>query len=106
MQLNLEICNMKNKLSLHWETFLSACFVFAVNIFVILQLIPVFESQSVGANIVNAIVFPPNFIFEDVFGINSVKVIDYATWGLQFAYDYLIAFFILLLVKGGFHEEN
>ena len=92
---------VRNKSFLHWEIFLSACFIFAVNILVILQLIPVFESQTLGARIINLIVSPPNFLFEDVFGINSVKFIDYATWILQFVYDYLIALIVLRLVKGG-----
>ena len=73
---------------------------YIINILIILQLIPVFESQSFGAKIVNLILSPPNFIFEDLLGINSIKIIDLLTWILQFVYDYVIAAIIFYL-KGG-----
>ena len=65
--------------------------IFALNFILILQLIPVFESQTFNSEIVNLFVFPPNFIFEDLLGITSIKSIDYLTWMFQFIYDYLIA---------------
>ena len=73
---------------------------YIINILIILQLIPVFESQSFGAKIVNLILSPPNFIFEDLLGINSIKIIDLLTWILQFVYDYVIAA-IIFYIKGG-----
>ncbi len=72
--------------------------IFILNIMLILQLIPVFESQTFGSETVNLIVFLPNFIFEDLLGITSIKFIDYLTWILQFFYDYLIAGIIIKLI--------
>ncbi|MEK6847295.1 MAG: hypothetical protein AABY16_03955 [Nanoarchaeota archaeon] len=74
---------------------------FAGSIMLILQLIPVFESQTIGAKIVNLFLSPANFLFEDLFGVNSIKFFDYLTWGLQFLYMYIIASLILYLVGGG-----
>ena len=80
--------------------------VYVLNILLILQLIPVFESQSFGAKIVNLIVSPPNFFFEDVFGINSLKVIDILTWVLQFLYDYIIVSILLYFTKGSLKNDG
>ena len=78
-----------------------AIVLFVGSILLILQLIPVFESQTIGAKIVNLVVSPANFLFEDLFGINSIKFVDYLTWSLQFLYIYIITSLILYLVKGG-----
>ena len=42
---------------------ISSIILFAINVILILQLIPVFESQTLGAKIINLIVSPPNFFF-------------------------------------------
>ena len=68
---------------------------FVINIIIILQLVPVFESETPSSKIINLIVFPPNFFFEDIFGITSIKSIDVLTWILQFIYDYIIIAIIL-----------
>ena len=78
-----------------------AIVLYIINIIIILQLIPVFESQTVGAKFVNLVVFPPNFFFEDLLGISSVKAVDILTWILQFVYDYVVSAFILYLIKRG-----
>lgn len=78
-----------------------AVILFVFNIFLILQLVPVIESQTSGAKIVNLIIFPPNFIIEDLLGVSGAKITDYLTWALQFVYDYLIAGAILYFMKGG-----
>ena len=74
---------------------------FIINILIILQLIPVFESQTPGAKIVNLIVSPPNFFFEDLLGITSLKIIDFLTWSLQFFYDYILVAILTYILKGG-----
>ncbi|MEK6872615.1 MAG: hypothetical protein AABW90_01220 [Nanoarchaeota archaeon] len=73
--------------------------VYILNILLILQLIPVLESQTFGAKTINLLVSPPNFIFEDLLGISSVKIIDYLTWILQFFYDFLIVLILLKLFR-------
>ena len=90
---------------------------FVINVIIILQLIPVFESQTLGAKIINLIISPPNFIFEDLTGLSSTALnftllpsgppfsyrlgfIDFLTLILQFVYDYIIILIILNL-KGG-----
>ena len=83
----------------NWKVLIFAIILFVLNVILILQLIPVFESSSISARIVNLVVSPSNFIFEDLFGINSIKIIDYLTWLLQFFYDYLIAFIILKILS-------
>ena len=82
------------------KTAILAILLFAINILIILQLIPVFESQTPGSKIINLIVSPPNFIFEDLLGITSIKSIDILTWILQFVYDLLIAY-VLIEITGG-----
>ena len=94
-----------------------AVVLYILNLLLILQLIPVFESQTAGARIVNLVVSPPNFIFEDLTGLSSTAFnftilpsspplsyrlgfIDLLTWILQFVYDYLIAGTILYFMKG------
>ena len=77
-----------------------AIFLYIINIIIILQLIPVFESQTVGAKFVNLVVFPPNFLFEDVFGINGLRSIDNLTWVLQFVYDYILISIIVYFIRG------
>ena len=77
-----------------------AIVLYIINIFIVLQLIPVFESQEIGAKFVNLLVSPPNFIFEDLLGITSVKIIDTLTWLLQFLYDYVIIAIIIFMLKG------
>ena len=73
--------------------------IYILNVLLILQLIPVFESQTIDSKIVNLIVFPPNFIFEDLFGVSSVRSIDIFTWIIQLFYDYLIAGIIIKAIK-------
>ena len=78
---------------------LFAIILFAINFIIILQLIPVFESQTIGAKLVNLVIFPPNFIFEDLLGITSVKIIDVLTWIFQFLYDYVLIAIITFILK-------
>ena len=73
--------------------------IYILNVLLILQLIPVFESQTIDSKIVNLIVFPPNFIFEDLFGVSSVRSIDIFTWIIQLFYDYLIVGIIIKAIK-------
>ena len=73
--------------------------VYILNILLILQLIPVLESQTFLSKTINLLVSPPNFIFEDLLGISSVKIIDYLTWILQFFYDFFIALMLLKLFR-------
>ena len=82
-----------------------AVVLYALNILLILQLIPVLESQTINAKIVNLFVFPANFLFEDLLGINSVKSIDILTWVLQFVYVYIISAIVIYLVKGGLNKK-
>lgn len=86
---------------LNWKIIALAVVLYALNILLILQLIPVFESQDLASKLVNLIVFPPNFFFEDLFGIISIKIIDILTWVLQFVYDYILLCLVLYFVKGG-----
>ena len=91
---------------------------FVINVIIILQLIPVFESQTLGAKIINLIISPPNFIFEDLTGLSSTALnftllpsnppfsyrlgfVDLLIWALQFVYDYIIVLVLLYFVKGG-----
>lgn len=78
-----------------------AIILYIINIIIILQLIPVFESQDIGAKFVNLLAFPPNFMFEDLLGITSLKTTDVLTWLLQFLYDYIIIAVIVFILKGG-----
>ena len=84
-----------------WKLIIFSVILYIINIMIILSIIPVLESQTLGAKIVNLIVALPNFFFEDLLGISSVKTIDILTWILQFFYDYVIAAFLLYCVKGG-----
>ncbi|MDO8467636.1 MAG: hypothetical protein Q7S56_01660 [Nanoarchaeota archaeon] len=77
----------------------STVILFILNVILILQLIPVLESQTLNAKIVNAIVSPPNFIIEDLLGINSIKFFDILTWILQFIYDYILILIIRYIIK-------
>ena len=61
-----------------------------LHLVLILQLIPVFENDSINAEVVNAVVFPGNFFFEDLLGITSVRWIDVVTWLFHVGYDYVI----------------
>ncbi|MBI2449488.1 hypothetical protein HYV49_04290 [Candidatus Pacearchaeota archaeon] len=85
--------------ALTWKILLLSVVIYALNIIVILQLIPVFESSSIGAKFVNAIIFPVNFIFEDLFGIEGVLIFDILTWVLQFFYAYIIACILRRITK-------
>jgi hypothetical protein len=93
---------------------------FSLNVLLILQLIPIFESQTLGAKIVNLVVFPANFLFEDLTSLSSTAInftilpsgpafsyrlgfIDLLTWVLQFVYDYIIVYIIM---KGGNKNEK
>ncbi|MEK9134929.1 MAG: hypothetical protein AAB451_01380, partial [Patescibacteria group bacterium] len=51
-----------------------AVVLYILNVLLILQLIPIFESQTAGAKIVNLIVSPPNFIFEDLTELSSTTL--------------------------------
>ena len=84
-----------------WKLIVLSVILYIINIIIILQLIPVLESQTFVAKIVNLIVFPPNFFFEDLLGISSAKAIDILTWILQFVYDYIIAGILIYFIKGG-----
>ncbi len=85
----------------NWRIIILAIAIYIINILIILQLIPVLEGQSFGDKAINLIVSPPNFFFEDLLGISSVKAIDLLTWILQFVYDYIISAAILYFIKGG-----
>ena len=108
----------KNIFYPNWKIIILAVIIFILNIMLILQLIPVFESQTLGAKIVNLIVSPPNFFFEDLTGLSSTALnftllpsgppfsyrlgfVDFLTWLLQFVYVYIISAIILYLLKGG-----
>ncbi|MEK6895192.1 MAG: hypothetical protein AABX48_01600 [Nanoarchaeota archaeon] len=78
---------------------ISTVILLILNVILILQLIPVFESQTLNAKIVNAIVSPPNFIIEDILGINIIKFFDILTWILQFIYDYILILIIRYIIK-------
>ena len=73
-----------------WKLIALTLLVSTAHLLLILQLIPVFESQTTPAKLVNLIVFPANFLFEDILGITSDKTFDIATWILHIAYGYLI----------------
>ncbi len=74
--------------------------VYIINIIIILQLAPVLESQTIQGKIINLLIFPSNFIFEDMFNITSIRIIDFLSWFLLFLYDYMIVMFIIYF-KGG-----
>jgi|SRR3989344_481337 len=95
---------------------ISSIILFIINVILILQLIPVFESQTLGAKIINLIVSPPNFFFEDLTGLSSTALnftllpsgssfsyrlgfVDLLTWILQFIYDYMIIAIILNITR-------
>ncbi|MEK9184804.1 MAG: hypothetical protein AAB866_01400 [Patescibacteria group bacterium] len=84
---------------LTWKILVLTIIIFSLDLIAILQLIPVFESSSLGAEFVNAVIFPANFLFEDIFGIESVFIIDALTWVLQFFYAYLIACVLRRIMK-------
>ena len=90
----------KNIFYPNWKIIILTIMFYIFNTLLILQLVPIFESQTFGAKLVNLIVFPLNFFFEDLLGINSIKVIDYLTWILQFVYDYVIVGIIFYFMKG------
>ncbi|MEK6871356.1 MAG: hypothetical protein AABX16_00460 [Nanoarchaeota archaeon] len=96
---------MKKIFQPNLKLIITSLILFAINVLIILQLIPVLENQSGWAMFINLIIFPPNFIFEDVFDISSVKSIDIITWILQFMYDYLIAGILLYFMKGGTNKK-
>ena len=85
----------------NWKVIILAIILYILNIILILQLIPVFESQTLNAKIINLLIFPPNFFFEDLLGINSVKVVDILTWIFQLIYVYILLSLVLYFVKGG-----
>ena len=90
---------MKNNFfKFNWKVFAVTVVISIINFVLILQLIPVFEGSTLIAGIMNLVIFPPNFLFEDLFGASSVRIIDKLTWVLQFLYDYLIALIILEFV--------
>ncbi len=82
-----------------WGILILAVVIYALNILLILQLIPVFEADDPASDFVNLIVAPANFLFEDLFGITSVRIIDVFTWILQFFYAYLIACLLRRLMR-------
>ena len=73
--------------------------ILAINILIILSIVPVLESSTLPSKIVNLIVFPSNFIFEDLFGISSIKYIDKLSWILLAFYDILIAKIIFIFIE-------
>ena len=81
-----------------WKLFTLSIIIYIVNIIIILSIIPVLESQTLEAKIINLIVLLPNFFFEDLLGISSVKSIDILTWILLFVYDYILATIIIYFV--------
>lgn len=85
--------------TLTWKILIFSIVIYALNIIIILQLVPVFESSNLGAKLTNAIVFPANFIFEDLIGLESIFIIDLLTWVLQFFYIYLIVCIIRRIMK-------
>ncbi len=110
---------MKERIfKLNWKVIILTIVLYILNILLILQLIPVFESQSFGAEIVNLIVSPPNFFFEDLTGLSSTALnftllpsslpfsyrlgfVDFLTWIFQLVYVYILLSLILNFVKGG-----
>ena len=92
---------MKNIFQPNRKLLIVSIILFIFNVLLILQLIPVFESKTVEASIINLIIFPSNFIFEDIFKITSNRIIDMISWILVFVYDYLIIGIILYFMKGG-----
>lgn len=114
---------MKERIfTLSWRIIIITIVVYILNILLILQLIPVFESQSLGAELTNLIISPPNFFFEDLTGLSSTALnftllpsgppfsyrlgfIDFLTWILQFLYDYIIVSILLYFVKGGKNDK-
>ena len=95
-----------------WKLGILAIILYVINIIIILQFIPIFESQSFEAKIINLIISPPNFFFEDLTGISSTAFnftilpsgppfsyrlgfIDFLTFVLQFVYDYILAALLL-----------
>lgn len=88
-----------NVLKPNLKTIIFSIILFVINVIIILQLIPVFESQTTEAKIINLIVSPPNFFFEDILRITGIKLIDVLTWVLQFIYDYIIIAIILNIIK-------
>lgn len=84
---------------LTWGILMLAVVIYALNILLILQLIPVFEADDLASDIVNLVVFPANFFFEDLLGITSVRIIDILTWVLEFFYAYLIACLLRRLMR-------
>lgn len=105
-----------NTLKPNLKIIIFSVILFVINIIIILQLIPVFESQSLSSKIINLIIFPPNFFFEDLTGLSSTALnftllpsgppfsyrlgfIDLLTWILQFIYDYIIIVIILNITR-------
>ncbi len=101
---------------LTWGILILAVIIYALNILLILQLIPVFEADDPASDFVNLIVAPANFFFEDLSGISSsglnftllpsngpfsyrLGFVDFLTWVGQFFYAYLIACILRRLMR-------
>ena len=93
---------------LTWGILLLTVVIYALNIMLILKLVPVFEQNDLLSEAVNLIIAPANFLFEDLTGISSagfnftllpssppfsyrLGFIDLLTWTGQFFYAYLLA---------------
>ncbi len=85
----------------NWKILILSIVIYIINIIIILQLIPVFESSDLGSKIINLLVFSANFFFEDLLRITGIKIIDILTWIFQFVYIYLISAIIIYFMKGG-----
>ena len=82
---------MKEKFfTFSWQIILLSLAISAMHFMLILQLIPVFEDSSFLAEAVNLVVFPANFLFEDVFGITSNRFFDALTWIFHIFYGYFL----------------
>jgi|WetSurMetagenome_2_1015567.scaffolds.fasta_scaffold1035071_1 hypothetical protein len=60
----------------------------AINVVLIFQF---FQLWSSAGNIVNIIVFPSQYVFENVFNVSITPMINIAVWILQLFYDFIIA---------------
>lgn len=89
---------MTNFLKPTRKLIITSIILYIINIMIILQLIPVFESSKLGDKIINFLISPPNFFFEDLLGITSIKFIDILTWVFQFIYVYIISAILLYLI--------
>ena len=83
---------------LGWGILILSVIIYALNLILILQLSPVFEKQDYFSRVINLIIFPANFLLEDIFEMGGVGTIV-LSWVLEFFYAYIIACIVRRMMR-------